>query len=600
MGPMSPKSRRLNWNEIAAIALVFFSFAMSAILSRDVFERMPHLEDEVAYLFQARVFAAGEISVDTPDPRRPFWQPFVVDYAPTGQRFGKYTPGWPAMLAMGVSAGQPWIVNALLAALATALVYRLGRAIYGRDAGLIAAALLAFSPAALLLNASLMGHTAALVLALGFVYACWRMERGQNRLRWGLIAGGVLGLLIITRPLTAIGVAMPLVAWAGGRLLWALLQRRGFALRLYPLLLLSAVALLIGAAIPLFSAATTGDPTQNLYTLVWDYDRIGFGECCGRNGHTLEKAVRHTRFDLSLTAADLFGWQIGAIDAEVEDHWLTQSDYFPNTGLSFLLLPFGAAVGLVWAVRDRAALRRRLSLFVIWMLVAAIWVQVPLALSPEMRTDPLVGWAWLAVSLIWLLGPLLAMGSAGVRVRWTWVLVGLLLGIVLVQMTYWIGSQRYSTRYYYEALGAAAVLSALPLAWLARRGNGRGRWIVYPLLSLLLLWSFVSYSLPRVQVLHRFNNIGLDDLALVEELRRGDQPVLVLISGPDTGEDRVRWRALGSFMAVTSPFLDSDIVGAWDYDVERSRGLREQIMAQFPDRQVIELQGRGDEVSLKD
>jgi hypothetical protein len=45
-------------------------------------------------------------------------------------------------------------------------------------------------------------------------------------------------------------------------------------------------------------------------------------------------------------------------------------------------------------------------------------------------------------------------------------------------------------------------------------------------------------------------------------------------------------------MSVTSPLLDSDIVGAWDYQAE---GLHDKLIAQFPGRQVIEMEGKGNE-----
>src|SRR5688572_28153218 len=82
-----------------AMLLVFFAFSMSAVLSRTVFERLPHLEDEVAYLYQAKIFARFQAVVPIPEPRRAYWQPFVVDYSTSGNRFGKYTPGWSALLS---------------------------------------------------------------------------------------------------------------------------------------------------------------------------------------------------------------------------------------------------------------------------------------------------------------------------------------------------------------------------------------------------------------------------------------------------------------------------------------------------------------------
>ena len=66
---------------------------------------------------------------------------------------------------------------------------------------------------------------------------------------------------------------------------------------------------------------------------------------------------------------------------------------------------------------------------------------------------------------------------------------------------------------------------------------------------------------------------------------RAIKPVLVLIDGAS-----VRWRAIGPFMALTSPYLNSDIVGAWNYEGTDGK-VSQQILDRFPDRQVIEMDG---------
>jgi hypothetical protein len=170
--------RPFAYHQRLALVLAVFSFGMAGLVSRTVFERLPHLEDEMAYLFQARTYARGSLVIESPVPSRAYWQPFVVDF--DGRRFGKYTPGWPLHLMVGEMMGQPWVINAFLAAMTVALVYRLGREVYSVDVGLIAAALVAFSPMALLLNATLMGHTAALFAVVLFMYAYWRIERGRR------------------------------------------------------------------------------------------------------------------------------------------------------------------------------------------------------------------------------------------------------------------------------------------------------------------------------------------------------------------------------------------------------------------------------------
>ncbi|HEX2905982.1 MAG TPA: hypothetical protein VHO69_03935, partial [Phototrophicaceae bacterium] len=90
-----------------------------------------------------------------------------------------------------------------------------------------------------------------------------------------------------------------------------------------------------------------------------------------------------------------------------------------------------------------------------------------------------------------------------------------------------------------------------------------------------------AYSTPRITPLYRFNWVSPDLIQAVEARREGERPVLVIVAGGD-----VRWRAFGPLMASTSPYLDSPIVAAWDTQVA---GVRDQILARFPDRQVIEM-----------
>lgn len=592
------------------LLLIIFSMAMSALVSRAVFERLPHLEDEVAYLFQAKTYAGGRLVVETPEPRRAYWQPFVVDYAPTGERFSKYTPGWPALLAIGVLLGHPWIINAFLSGLTVALVYRLGREVFSPDVGVIAAALTAFSPMALLLNATLMGHTAALFAVTLFFYAYWRIEQGRYTLRWGIIAGIALGLIITTRPLTAVGIGAPFIAWSILRLLLVMfrgdevttragVQRAAPLLQTFmPLVALAVVTLIISAWIPIYNYAATHEPTKNLYTLVWPYDRVGFGAAneYGRSGHTLEKGLRHVRFDLSLMAADLYGWQIGSltmspfdsstIKPEIQNQLLNEGDYWPFIGVSWILLPFGLLVGL-WQ-RSRFII----AWFALGFVVVTQTLSPPFGLPAGLLQNSVFAWAWWFTVMAWLCFPLviIALKRDKNQVRWTWLLAAAALGLIIAHFTYWIGSQRYSTRYYFEGLTALSILSALPVAWLIQKTGQR--WLICGVLAAALLYSLYAYSTPRISALYRYNFIGQDKIDAIEARREGDRPVLVLVSGND-----VRWRATGALMSVTSPYLDSDIVVAWD---NLQPGVRDAILARFPDRQVIEMEANGNDAWFKD
>jgi len=578
---------KLNIHRIIAISLIFFTFFMSALVSRQVFERLPHLEDEVAYLYQAKIFARGELVVDIPEPRRSFWQPFVVDHTPSGHRFGKYTPGYPFILSFGVAMGQAWIINALLASLTVALTYRLGSELFGRDTALIATTLVTFSPAALLLNASLMGHTAALFFVMLFILSYLRLEQGNRAHLWGILAGFALGMIAITRPLSALAVAFPFVVASGLRLGWHLLpfQWNQFRIVLTPLLTIAVVGASVAMIIPAFNHVATGDAGQNLYELVWSYDKIGFGECCGRNGHRLEKAFLHTRYDLSLTAADVFGWQIGEITPEIETHLQTSAREYPNLGLGFFLLPFGLISALFMATHF--SWRTRSIITAVWIVGALFWVFLPFQLGIEAQRDISFSWIWVLVALGWSMMPYIFYDEADTRARYAWLMVALVMSVVVFQMTYWIGSQRYSTRYYYEALVATAFVTAFAITWLSRR---IGQWKVYGALLIISIFFLYTYTTPRIMALYRFNNIGQHWIEQLEQRRLPDTPALVIMTGPASGDDRVRWRAMGTFMTLTNPFLDSDVVLAWDYG-----GVRQQLLAQFPDRQIIDMTATGNQ-----
>jgi hypothetical protein len=306
---------------LLAFALAVLAALASAWVADRVYERIPHLEDEMANLWQAEVMADGQAYQPSPPMPRSFMVPFVVDYE--GHRFGKYPPGWPAMLSLGARAGAPWLVNPILAGLTAWLVYRLGSRIAGRGIGLLAELLTATSPMFLMLSGSLMGHSLGLFLTAAFWLAWLDLfppgggQRDSIAPRWlpVSVAGLSLGLLALTRPLTAVGVGLPAVIHG------LVLLVRGDRAARRRVLGVGGLALAVAAILPLWQWALTGNPWLNPYTLWWPYDTIGFGPGVGHTatGHNLYWAYINTRFSLRAGQHDLFGWPY----------------------LSWLFLPFG-------------------------------------------------------------------------------------------------------------------------------------------------------------------------------------------------------------------------------------------------------------------
>lgn len=288
-----------------ALVLSLISILVAYYVTEKYFEGIPHLEDEIAYVWQAKAIAGGRLTVESPPEAKSFLVPFVVDY--NSQRFGKYPLGWPALLAIGVKLGiRPWI-NPLMAGLGVWLTYRLGKKLMGEAVGLLAVVLTLTSPFFLLNSGSLLSHPFGLVLSTAFALAWiddFSEKRGNRRWLLTIIAGMTLGVLALTRPFTAVAVGFPFLLYG-----LYLLVCGDNKTRLH-ILAAGAIALGVGGLNFLWQYAVTGDPFLNPYTLWWPYDSIGFGPGHGRveGGHNMRLAIINTRFSLQVGAKDLFGW----------------------------------------------------------------------------------------------------------------------------------------------------------------------------------------------------------------------------------------------------------------------------------------------------
>ncbi|NUM43991.1 MAG: hypothetical protein HUU38_04735, partial [Anaerolineales bacterium] len=226
---------------------------------------------------------------------------------------------------------------------------------------------------------SLLSHAWGLVLSVGFVVAWWGAvgsEGEEEQVRWiaAVTAGAALGMLAVTRPFSAIGVAIPFGVHGVVLLIRGTREVRG------RVLLVGLLVGLVGLLVPLWQAVATGDPALNPYTLWWPYDQVGFGPGHGvtEQGHTLRQGWINTRFALRVGYSDLFGWPM----------------------LSWLFLPFG-----VWATRRNGKMLLTgsvvLSLFVLYL---AYWIGAWL-FGPRYQFEGLYSLTLLsAAGMAWLAG----------------------------------------------------------------------------------------------------------------------------------------------------------------------------------------------------
>jgi 4-amino-4-deoxy-L-arabinose transferase-like glycosyltransferase len=161
-----------------------------------------------------------------------------------------YPPGFPVALAfayrlVGVgSAGGRWeagrIAQAILGVVAIALIFLIGRRLWGRRAGLVAAGIAAVYPPLILAGSSLMSEPLYIVLTLAAVLAALAQRQSPRRLWWAVLAGVLAAMVVMTRD-NGIFFVLPLMF-----LVWSERPRRSWYSLRAPLALL--VATLIALA----------------------------------------------------------------------------------------------------------------------------------------------------------------------------------------------------------------------------------------------------------------------------------------------------------------------------------------------------------------
>lgn len=286
-----------SWPGLAAgvLAVVFTGWIAAGALNG-----MPHLQDSVAYVFQARIFALGQFSVPAPAHPAFFTQQFVLTHG--GRWFTKYPPGWPLTLAAGVRFGFPWLVNPLLSGGVVVLTYAIGRRWYPHFTALFAAVLLLLSPLFLFLGGSLMSHTSTTLYVLAAIYLVLRARETSDRALQVVFMGGAglaAGMAGITRELDAVVFLAPFVVLLWRRWAWIPVLATG--------VLLPVILMLM------YNWSITGAPLMAPDALVHPSPEIGFGLRTEpyRFTFTVALGLWDLGYDLSALQNHLLGWPYG-------------------------------------------------------------------------------------------------------------------------------------------------------------------------------------------------------------------------------------------------------------------------------------------------
>ena len=393
-------------------------FAFTAWMAIYPLEGTAKGADEAAHLFQAKIFASGELSAPIPpvsDPERFFPSRHLI--MEDGKWFCQYTPTHSFLMAPFVWFDLTCLLGPLEGVLSLIGIFLLVRLWTSNRMAKLTIILLLLSPFFLIMTSSYMAHNSNLMFvtwSLYFLSLYWKSDRYICT----LASGFLLGLAFTTKP-------FPIIVWGLFLLIiLALTGRRGFK---------ALLGLVLGSILPVagFLALNlyyTGNPFMTPYQISRGGRLIGFGlnkawfPVYGDYNHTLWRGIKVGVRQIAAGATTLFGWPLLSLVPLIASIGLMRKDrrilwlflplpamfilllshswpaviYGPRHYFTFLpIILFLSVLGLIFIFRvAKAKWGGRGSNFVFLVLAGLFGITIFLYIPEEVRFK---SGAWLAI-----------------------------------------------------------------------------------------------------------------------------------------------------------------------------------------------------------
>jgi len=280
-----------------------FIFCMASLIAFATYDYMPHISDEISQLFQAKIFLSGHLTAPSP-PLPEFFTYAEDNIIVTPKWYSQYPPGFSFLLMIGLWLGSPWVINPLLAALSTVLIFLLCRELFDRETAVLSVILFALSPKVLFTSGSLMNHSAAMFFLLLAVASMVFAVRRQKALL-ALCSGISLGISLNIRTLDAVILYLPVGIYS----LSAVSSYGKKGLKILGMWLCGF--LMMAGILLLYNYYTTGNPLLFGYIARWgESHHLGFHKIRGGRMHTPLTGLINTALQIRLTDKGLFEWVV--------------------------------------------------------------------------------------------------------------------------------------------------------------------------------------------------------------------------------------------------------------------------------------------------
>jgi hypothetical protein len=208
----------------------------------------------------------------------------------------------------------------VLAALSVILLYFLGKEVYDRRVGLLAALLGSVSPWFLVMSSTMMSHTSSLFFAAFFLFFLFRSVRRPDVLN-GALAGLGLGMALLIRPYNAALMCFPFLVYYAFQLF------KGARNRWRNPLALVLTFLLFGSILLLYNQLTNGHPLRMGYVVSYGGGVLpGLGRAAiPEFTLTPLRAAENIKEYLTALNSDLFKWPLSSFLALIPLLWLARA-----------------------------------------------------------------------------------------------------------------------------------------------------------------------------------------------------------------------------------------------------------------------------------
>lgn len=300
--------------------ILLWTWTSTVLVCFVVLNGIPHVQDSIAQLFQAKVFALGQMTSTLSTHWEYFERVYLIP--DQGKFYSIFPPGHALVMAVGVKLGMTPYVVPFLSCVIVLLVFQLARMVFSLYVARLSVLFLALSPFFIFMGGGFMNHPTCLFFLLwALIFWLWalRPEKNGRTVFFAIMAGLAYGMAFLTRPQTSIAFLPLFVLWMG--------RERGW--RPVPSILLCAVLFGLGSTPPAlfwlaYNQATTGSAWVIGYQKNFRGVPLGLGQQNWegrRTGVDQDRVVHHTplrgfsNFLCNLNGLNffLFGWPVPSL-----------------------------------------------------------------------------------------------------------------------------------------------------------------------------------------------------------------------------------------------------------------------------------------------